>query len=420
MPAARGPAPFGGFERLLVRRFLFGRRDGFISVIAVFSLLGIALGVGTLIVVMSVMNGFRDQLLERILGVNPHVAVFSAEGRFDDSKALAGRLEARADLTRALPVLERQGLAVLGSRSAGALVRGLPPGDLARLPAVADPESAWGSVEDFVAGKGAALGEGLAGQLAAGVGDEVTLLWPEGDRTPLGLLPRVRSYPVVYVFKIGMSTLDRSLLFLPLAEAQSFFGVEEADRIEVTIADPALAPAARDAITAAEPGLAATTWMDSNGAFLEALAVERNVMFLILTLIVLVAALNIVSGMIMLVKEKTAGIAILRTMGAGSGAVMRVFFLCGASIGVVGTALGVALGVAFCLNIEFLQDAVSRLAGTEVFRADIYYLSSLPAILFWRDVLGIVAMSLSLSLLATLYPAWRAARTDPVEALRRA
>ena len=411
--------PFGAFEWLLVRRFLAGRREGFISVIAIFSLVGIALGVATLIVVMSVMNGFRDQLVERILGVNPHVAVFPGGQTFDDPEGLLAWIEALDGVERALPIVERQVLASAGRWSSGALVRGIPANDLKSLPAVSTPELSSGSADAFASGEGLALGDGLAARLRVQVGDSVTLLWPEGDRTPLGLLPRVRSYPVAYIFKIGMSTLDRTLAFLPLADAQSFFGVESPDRIEVMLGDPEEAQSYGPRIADQVPGIRYNNWMNSNSAFLEALAVERNVMFLILTLIVLVAALNIVSGMIMLVKEKVASIAILRTMGAGSGSVMRVFFLCGASIGVAGTIAGVILGVVFCLNIESLQDAVSSLAGTNVFSPDIYYLSRLPAELFWQDVMAITGMSLGLSLVATLYPAWRAARTDPVEALRR-
>ena len=418
MAATEAAGPFGAFERLLVRRFLSGRREGFISVIAVFSLLGIALGVATLIVVMSVMNGFRDQLVERILGVNPHVAVFPVGEGFDEPEALTARIEGIAGIQRALPLVERQVLASAGKWSAGALVRGIPAGDLAGLPAVAAPEFSSGSVDAFAAGEGLALGDGLAARLRVQVGDSVTLLWPEGDRTPLGLLPRVRSYPVAYIFKIGMSNLDRTLAFLPLAESQQFFGVDSPDRIEVMLVRPAEATEFGARIAEQEPAIRYNTWMSSNSAYLEALAVERNVMFLILTLIVLVAALNIVSGMIMLVKEKVASIAILRTMGASSRSVMRVFFLCGASIGVSGTIAGVVLGVVFCLNIESLQDAVSSLAGTDVFSPDVYYLSRLPAELFWQDVLAITGLSLGLSLLATLYPSWRAARTDPVEALR--
>ena len=419
MAATSSARPFGAFEWLLVRRFLAGRREGFISVIAIFSLLGIALGVGTLIVVMSVMNGFRDQLVDRILGVNPHIAVFPGGETFNDPDVLLAQIAALDGVDRALPLVERQVLASAGRWSSGALVRGIPANDLARLPAVSKPEYASGSIGDFASGEGLALGDSLAARLRVQVGDSVTLLWPEGDRTPLGLLPRVRSYPVAYIFKIGMSSLDRTLAFLPLADAKSFFGVESPDRIEVMLRQPEEAPILGPRIADQIPGIRYNTWMNSNSAFLEALAVERNVMFLILTLIVLVAALNIVSGMIMLVKEKVASIAILRTMGAGSGSVMRVFFLCGASIGVAGTIAGVALGVVFCLNIESLQDAVSSLAGTNVFSPDIYYLSRLPAELFWEDVAAITGMSLSLSLIATLYPAWRAARTDPVEALRR-
>lgn len=422
MPASRGAAPFGPFERLLVRRYLGGRRrEGFISVVAAFSLIGISLGVGTLIAVISVMNGFRIQLVDRILGVEPHAIVWARDGDFADAEALLAQVEAVAGVVRAAPVIQRQTLATFGDRGAGALVRSITAEDLRALPAVAQPERASGSLEAFDRGEGLALGEGLARQLGVGEGGTVTLLWPQGERTPFGLAPRVRQFQVVYIFKIGISTFDRTLAFLPRREAERFFSTDSPDFIEVMVEEPERIPELRGPLrdAAGEPVIL-SDWQSSNSAYLQALAVERNVMFLILTLIVLVAALNIVSGMIMLVKEKAGGIAILRTMGASTGAVMRIFFVCGASIGVSGTVAGVVLGVVFCLNIESLQDLVSRLTGTDVFSADVYFLSTLPAELRLADVGAISAMALSLSLLATLYPSWRAARVDPVRTLRDA
>lgn len=413
-------APFGRLERFLARRYLAGRRrEGFISVIAGFSLVGIALGVATLIVVMSVMNGFRSQLVERILGVNPHVAVFPAEGQFENAPELAAQIAELDGVRRVAPVLERQVLASHQGRTAGALVRGIRAEDLASLPAVAQPEFATGSVDSFRANGGLALGEGLATRLGVGSGGVVTLLWPDGDRTPLGTVPRVRKYPVTYVFKIGMSTFDRSLAYLSLTDAEQFFGTITPDHLEVMVEVPDRADEYPVRISALDvEHVRQTNWKSSNASYLSALAVERNVMFLILTLIIGVAALNIISGMIMLVKDKASSIAILRTMGASTGAVMRVFFLCGASIGFSGTVIGVVLGVIFCLNIESLQGLVSSLAGTDVFNPEIYFLSQLPAELQFPDVIGIAAMGFGLSILATLYPAWRAARIDPVESLR--
>lgn len=421
MTRSEGAAAFGPFERLLVRRYLRGRREGFISVIAAFSLLGIALGVATLIVVMAVMNGFRIQLVDRILGFEPHVVVWPAGEGFEDAAGVEARLEAVTGVDRAAPVIQRQALATYSGNSAGAVVRSIAAEDLRALPAVARPERARGSLEAFERGEGLALGEGLARLLGAGAGDPVTLLWPQGERTPFGLAPRVRQFPVAYIFKIGVSNFDRSLAFLPQVEAERFFSTDSPDFIEVMVDAPeevrTLRRPLRDAID--EP-VALSDWQSTNSAYLQALAVERNVMFLILTLIVLVAALNIVSGMTMLVKEKAGGIAILRTMGASTGSVMRIFFVCGASIGVTGTVAGVVLGVVFCLNIESLQDIVSSLTGADVFSADVYFLSKLPAELRLRDVAATTAMALTLSLLATLYPSWRAAKVDPVRTLRDA
>ena len=423
MSRSAGAAPFGTFERLLVRRYLSGRRrDGFISIIAAFSLIGIALGVGTLIIVMSVMNGFRIQLVERVLGVNPHVTVFADGDGFEEVETLVARITGLPGVERVSPRIERQVLAFLGGRSAGVLVRAIPPADLAALPAVADtPELIQGSVAGFLEEGGLALGDGLAARLGAGPGDEVTLIWPEGDRTPFGLAPRVRRFQVTYVFKIGLSHFDRQLAFLPFEEGARFFGTESPDFLEVTLTEPELSDLYRRRIAEAwDRPLRMSDWQSSNSTYFQALEVERNVMFLILTLIILVAALNIVSGMIMLVKEKLASIAILRGMGASAASVMRIFFMCGASIGVVGTAAGVLLGVVFCLNIESIQEAVTRLSGTQVFNPDIYFLSRLPAELRMVDVLGVTGFSLVVSFLATLYPSWRAARTDPVEVLRHA
>ncbi|MCA1297138.1 lipoprotein-releasing ABC transporter permease subunit [Stappia indica] len=411
---------FAGFEWMLAGRYLRSRRrETFISVIAGFSFLGIMLGVATLIIVMAVMNGFRGELLSKILGINGHLLVQPIGSELDDYDAVAARLENLDGITFTLPFVEGQTLVSGPSGAFGALVRGVREGDLMRQPLVANTV-VTGTLDKFDEGTGIAIGTRMAQQLGVNVGDTVTLVSPRGNVTPMGVTPRVKGYPVVAVFEIGMSEYDGTIAFMPLAEAQRYFNQEGiVTGIEVFTENPddvgRLKPLVEEG--AGRPTYV-TDWRTRNVTFFSALEVERNVMFLILMLIVIVAALNIISGMTMLVKDKGRDIAILRTMGATRGAVLRVFVITGASIGVVGTLAGFILGFVVCLNIEPIRQGISWLTRTELFSPELYFLSRLPADMDSGETATVVIMAMVLSLLATLYPAWRAARLDPVEALR--
>ncbi len=391
------------------------------SVIAGFSLVGIALGVGTLIIVMSVMGGFQVDLLNRILGFNGHLGVYAAGPALTQYEQAAQTIRAVPGVVTAAPVVDGQVLAQNArGQSAGVLVRGIAPEDFRRMKAVSE-HIRGGSLDDFKGEDAIAIGVGLAQKFGLAVGDELTLLSPNGAATAVGTVPRVRAYTVAAVFQVGMNEYDTSFVFLPIEAAQIFFQMPgAASHIEVSIDDPDRVRPIGQAITAALRGtpVRVVDWQQSNNSFFAAVQVERNVMFLILTLIILVAAFNVVSSLIMMVKDKTRDIAVLRTIGAGRGAVMRIFLMCGASVGVTGTVLGVVLGVLFCLNIETLQGWVEAITKTQVFNPEVYYLTHLPAKLNWAEVGQVMLMALGLSLLATLYPSWRAARTDPVEALR--
>ena len=411
------------FERWVAWRYLRARRrEGFISVVAGFSLVGIALGVGVLIVVMSVMNGFRIELLSRLLNINGHVTVHgerAGEG-IADFRALADEILSVDGVVAATPQVEAQVMVATGRATAGALVRGVSAQDLAARAALADAIDRPEALAAFGDGDGVLLGRGLANRLGLGPGDSATLISPESRATVVGHIPRARAYPVLGTFHLDMSEYDRLLVLMPLAPAQRHFRLpERVNAIEVFVADPDAAD--RAALRIAEvvgPRGRASAWQSRYGHLQNALAVERNVMFLILTLIVLIAAFNIVASLVMLVHDKGKGIAILRTMGAPRSAILRIFVLAGAAIGVAGTLSGLALGLLFAANIQAIQEFVERVLGAETFSPEIYYLSRLPASVDFREVVAIGAMSLALSFLATLYPAWRAARLDPVEALR--
>ena len=416
-----GAKPFSHFERLVAWRYLRSRRkETVVSVIALISFLGIMLGVATLIVVMAVMNGFRAELLTRILGVNGHFVVQAVDSPLSDYDAVAGRIADVPGVRFAMPLVEGQVLASGRSgRGTGALVRGIRAEDLTRLDLVAG-NVRFGSLVDFAAGQGVAVGSRMAQALGLALGDSITLVSPEGDVTPFGTTPRVKAYPVTAIFEIGMSEYDASIIFMPLEEAQLFFNVEGlAQFIEVFVDHPDNVDTLRPSIEeAAQRPVSITDWRQRNQVLFSALEVERNVMFMILTMIVLVAALNIISGMIMLVKDKGHDIAILRTMGATSGAIMRIFLMAGASIGVAGTLAGFVLGTLLCLNVETIREFFTWLSGTAIFDPEVYFLSQLPADMETGETVSVVLMALILSFLATLFPAWRASRLDPVDALR--
>ena len=415
-----GSRPFGAFEWLLAMRYLRARRrEGFISVIAGFSFAGIMLGVATLIIVMSVMNGFRTELLGKILGLNGHMFVRGVTSYVTDFDTISGKIEKIDGIVSATPMVEGQVMASSLSNAQGALVRGMHGKDLRRLKVVSD-HILLGSLGDFDKGEGVAVGSRLARTLGLTVGDNITLLSPRGAITPFGTAPRVKAYRIDAIFEIGMSEYDSSFIFMPLHEAQEYFRTGDGvTALEIMVKHPdavdALVTPVMDTVG---PCCDVITWQQTNKSFFSALQVERNVMFLILTLILIVAALNIVSGLIMLVKDKGRDIAVLRTMGATKGAVMRAFFISGASIGVAGTFAGFLLGTVFCLNIETLRVWLSRLSGTELFSPEIYFLSHMPAEIQTDEVVAVVGLALFLSFAATLYPAWRAASLDPVEALR--
>src|SRR6266513_522178 len=412
--------PFAPFEWMLSLRYLRARRqEGFISVNAGFSFLGIMLGVATLIIVMAVMNGFRKELLDKILGINGHLLIQPLEQPLTDWEAVSERISKVPGVILAAPVVEGQALASSPFNASGVLVRGVRAADLAKLPSVAN-NIRQGTLEGFDEGQGVAVGKRLADQLSLRAGDSVTLVAPRGAITPMGTTPRIKSYKIAAVFEIGMSEYDSAFVFMPLPEAQAYFNRSgDVTAIEVYTDNPDRMDRYRKLITeAANRPIFMIDWRQRNATFFNALQVERNVMFLILTLIVLVAALNIISGLIMLVKDKGPDIAILRTMGASQGAILRIFLITGASIGVVGTLVGFLFGTIVCLNVESIRQFLSWLTSTELFSPELYFLSRLPADMDARETFAVLIMALVLSLLATLYPSWRAARLDPVEALR--
>jgi lipoprotein-releasing system permease protein len=418
-PSVAGP--FSMFERMVAWRYLRSRRkETVISVIASISFLGIMLGVATLIVVMAVMNGFRAELLTRILGVNGHLIVQPLDSPLEDYAQVASRINGVPGVKYAIPLIDGQVLAQgnVGGGT-GALVRGIRGEDLGKISIVAN-NIKQGSIAGFDTGEGVAIGKRMAENLGLVLGDTITLISPDGDVTPLGTTPRMKGYPITAIFEVGMSEYDTSIVYMPFSEAQLYFNMDgRAQTIEIYVDNPddvdALKPKVEEA---AQRPIDMVDWRQRNETFFSALQVERNVMFMILTLIVLVAALNIISGLIMLVKDKGHDIAILRTMGATRGAILRIFLMTGAAIGVTGTIAGVLLGILICFNIESIRQFFSWMTGKVLFNPELYFLSQLPAKMDLRETTYVIIMALGLSFLATVFPAWRAARLDPVEALR--
>lgn len=409
------------YERMIAWRYLRPQKgERFIAVVAGFSLVGIALGVAALIIVMSVMNGFRAELFDRILGVNGHAIIQGYDGRLTNWQGLIDTVRKQPGIVKATPLIEQQLMVSRQNRSQGAIVRGILPDDLRRQSIVAS-HVLEGSLNAFQTGAPvAAIGARLAEKLFVRPGDSITLIAPEGQVTPFGVTPRIASYEVVAIFEVGVYDYDNAFVFLPMDSAQTYFSMGDAiGAIEVITDDPdRVAERMSPLVPAVQPVGVISDWRSLNQALFSALEVERNVMFLILTIIILVAAFNIISSLIMLVRAKNKDIAILRTMGASRAAMMRIFVAAGTSIGVIGTLLGLVLGVIVTNNIQAIQRGVAALTGADIWNPEIRFLTEMPAKMDMGEVLTVVAIALVLTLLATLYPSWRAANTDPVQVLR--
>ncbi|OAJ68876.1 lipoprotein-releasing ABC transporter permease subunit [Gluconobacter cerinus] len=412
---------FGRFERMVAGRYLRARRgERFASIIAVFSLVGIALGVATLIIVMSVMNGFKADLMGRILGLHGDLTVFGYGRPIEAYQNDVEAIRSVSGVKSVIPMAQGTVLVEAGRYSTGAEVQGVAQQDLRDWRALSNGIIA-GSIDRFTGDDAVAIGTTMADRAGLTVGSPITLLSPDGQATPFGTMPRVKTYHVAAIFDANWNDYNSNIVLVPLPAAQKFLMLGSAvSLIQVSTNDPSNIQPTRQAIAQRldDPRLRVLDWTQSANGFLDAVTVEQNVMFLILTLIILVAAFNVISSLIMMVKDKTRDIAVLRTLGASRGAVMRIFLMNGAFVGIVGTAAGSALGIAFALNIERIRQWLQSLTGTNLFNPEVYFLERLPAKLVWSQVGEVIAMSLVLSLLATLYPSWRAARTDPIEALR--
>jgi lipoprotein-releasing system permease protein len=423
--SVRPAGPFAAWERQVAFRYLRARRkEGGVALISVISFVGVMLAVAVLVIVMSVMNGFRHELLGRMLGFNGHIYV-SGQLLSDPARRQAAieRIRAIPGVTQAAPMVEAQAMIMAQGQITGALVRGVRRSDLEQMPLVAR-NIAPGSIQGYGQGEDGGdivlLGSRLAAQLGVQPGDTVTIVSPSGTYTPFGATPITKPYTVGGLFTVGMSEYDQAYVYMPMQQAQLFFGRDQAvDVIEVKIKDPDKASQFRPLVArAAGPDAVISDWRDRNQSFFNALQVERNTMRLILLLIVLVAAMNIISGLWMLVKNKGRDIAILRSMGAAQGSILRIFFMAGATIGVLGTIAGLLLGILFCTYIKEIQAFVQWVTGSDVFSADVYFLSHIPARIDWVEVGFITFAALAMSFVAVLLPAWRASRIDPVEALR--
>ncbi|WP_272009359.1 lipoprotein-releasing ABC transporter permease subunit [Roseovarius sp. ZX-A-9] len=426
---AGSPAPFAPFEWMIAWRYLRAKRaEGGVSVMTWISLIGITLAVFALIATLAVRSGFRAEFVDTILGSNAHVTIYNAgavdpvtgniDRMLDDYEAMAARVRTVPGVTRVAPLIKAQVMANARDRNAGVQIFGITLENLKTIPRIANPETGQGDIDRF--GEGVAIGSGVARELGVGVGDRIKLISPGGVKTAFGSTPRVNAYEVVYIFTAGRYDIDRVRVYMPFAEAQSFFNREgRADELEVMVAAPEkVDEMGLDLVRAAGERSLVWTWKDASDGFLRALEVEDNVMFIILSILVLIAAMNITSGLIMLVKNKGRDIGILRTMGLTEGSVLRVFFICGAFTGLIGTVFGVILGCLFAVYIDPIFSMVNYLMGGQVWDPSIRGIYHLPAKLELGDVISAVSLSLGLSFIVTIFPARRAARMNPVEALR--
>jgi lipoprotein-releasing system permease protein len=405
---------------MVALRYLRARRGGgSVSIIALFSFLGIMLGVATLIVVMSVMNGFHRELMDKILGVNGHAFLQAVETPFTDWNEVAAKTSTLPGVKLALPMVEGAAGVSTQFGQSGVLARGVREQDIARLPGVAS-NIRDGTLKGFDGAEGVAIGARLAETLGVRVGDKVSLLIAKGAQTPFGVAPRIKAYPVVAIFQIGMSEFDNVFVYMPLPEAQAFFNKDnEVTLVEVFVDDPEAMDVFRANVEQSlKRPLIVTDWRQRNKTFFDTLQVEKNILFIILTLIVIIAVFNIISGLTMVVKDKTRDIAILRTMGATRGSVLRIFLIIGAAIGSAGAVAGFLLGLALAKNLDTIRVVLNKLLDLNLFPAELFFLSRLPAIVEPREVAAVIVMTLAFAVLASIYPAWKAASLDPVEALR--
>ena len=409
--------PFASFEWKIAFRYLRSKKkEGFISIISLFSLVGIMLGVATLIIVLAVMNGFRSELLDKILGINGHITIqsYSSDIAFYDQ--IQDDIELIDNVYSVVPTIYSQVMVSSGEQTAGAIVKAIDYNDISNIPKI-DQSLDLDSYSEI---EGLLIGSGMSRNLMLGMGDTLTLISPKGSQTPFGTTPRIKSYPITGIFNIGMSEYDSNFVYMPLKEAQKYFSKKDkVNTIEVFLRKPEELDPALIKIREIVDGVGyVSSWKEQNKTFFTALEVERDLMFIIVSLIVLVAGLNIISSLIMLVKDKNSDIAILRTIGASKSSIIRIFFISGSSIGVAGTTLGVIIGVIFCKKIDAIRLFISKITGTELFSPEMYYLAKLPAEIDNYELLSVITMALSFSILASIYPSWKASKIDPVEVLR--
>jgi len=409
--------PFASFEWKIAFRYLRSKKkEGFISIISLFSLIGIMLGVATLIIVLAVMNGFRSELLDKILGINGHITIQSYGADIDRYYEIKEEIGFIDNVYSVVPTIYSQVMVSSGEQTAGAIIKAINYTDIERVPKIDESLS----IDRYQEKEGLLIGSGMARSLMLGLGDSLTLISPKGSQTPFGTTPRIKSYPITGIFNIGMSEYDSNFVYMPLQEAQKYFNKKnKVNTIEVFLDNPEQIDLALIKIREIVDGVGyVSSWRDQNKTFFTALEVERDLMFIIVSLIVLVAGLNIISSLIMLVKDKNSDIAILRTIGASKNSIIRIFFITGSFIGVAGTTLGVIIGILFCQNIDAIRLFISKITGTELFSPEMYYLAKLPAEIDNYELLSVVTMALSFSILASIYPSWKASKIDPVEVLR--